>query len=164
VSLVTELRGIWWSRSRLVTGLVIGSAPPGGGPAAYLVVLSLIAGITRARGLAIVMLAELTTVLALPMLFAEVEGSRPAPVFAPWLLTSLGAGLLGAWLREIAGAIGVRPSRESPGGCSPSCTVAAGSPPARPVSSPRRCWPPCTRRPVSGSAVFVGWTADFSPR
>ena len=108
VSLVTELRGIWVvAFEALVTGLVIGSAPPGGVVLLpYLVVLSLIAGITRGLvGLAIVMMAELASVLALPMLFAEVEGLQArSEVFAPWLLTSLGAGLLGAWLREIGKA------------------------------------------------------------
>ncbi|MBY9073782.1 hypothetical protein K1X13_03000 [Nocardioides sp. WL0053] len=108
VSLVTELRGIWVvAFEALVTGLVIGSAPPGGVVLLpYLVVLSLIAGITRGLvGLATVMTAELATVLALPMLFAEVEGLQArSEVFAPWLLTSLGAGLLGAWLREIGKA------------------------------------------------------------
>ena len=108
MSLVTELRGIWVvAVEALVTGLVIGSAPPGGVVLLpYLVVLSLIAGITRGLvGLTIVLLAELATVLALPMLFAEVEGLQArSEVFAPWLLTSLGAGLLGAWLREIGKA------------------------------------------------------------
>ena len=62
VSLVTELRGIWVvAVEALVSGLVIGSAPPGGVVLLpYLVVLSLIAGITRGLvGLAIVMLADL---------------------------------------------------------------------------------------------------------
>lgn len=105
VSLVTALPHVGVvTVEAIVVGLVIGLALPGGVILLpYLVVLSLVAGISRGLpALVSVILAGLIATVGFPLLFDQVDGLQErSNIFAPWFLTSLGAGLLGAWLRQI---------------------------------------------------------------
>jgi signal transduction histidine kinase len=94
-----------------VTGLVIGLALPTGVVfLPYLVVLTLIAGISRGViGVSAVVVVQFFSVTAVTSVWAS--GLSQEEVFrllSPWLLTNIGMGLLGTWLRSL-GVIPQRP-------------------------------------------------------
>lgn len=85
-----------------VTGLVIGLALPGGVVfLPYLVVLSLVAGMSAGVvAVSAVVVAQFVTLSLVTITWpAGVTGADLLRAMSPWLLTSIGAGLLGAWLR-----------------------------------------------------------------
>ena len=86
----------------LVVGLVL---PQGFVLLPYLVVPALIAGVTR--GVIPVILVVIAEVAAMALLILPTGGwdelNGYTEIVAPWLLTSLGVGLLGIWLRQIRG-------------------------------------------------------------
>ena len=87
-----------------LTGLVIGLALPGGVVfLPYLVVLALIGGISRGVvGVSSTVAAEFATILLITVSFvAPPARTGVVEAISPWLLTSIGAGLLGAWVRRI---------------------------------------------------------------
>lgn len=87
-----------------VTGLVIGLALPGGVVLLpYLVVLTLIAGIVRGVvGVSAVVIVQFFSIALIAVAWAtNIRSEELFRVLSPWLLTSIGVGLLGAWLREI---------------------------------------------------------------
>jgi signal transduction histidine kinase len=87
-----------------VTGMVIGVALPGGVVLLpYLVVLTLIAGISRGVvGVSAVVIVQFFSIALIAVAWAtSVGGDELFRFLSPWLLTSIGVGLLGAWLRQI---------------------------------------------------------------
>jgi signal transduction histidine kinase len=85
-----------------ITGLMIGLALPGGILfLPYLVVLTLIAGILRGVvGVSAVVVVQFFTIGLVTAIWVR-DASRGdlVQVLSPWLLTSIGVGLLGSWLR-----------------------------------------------------------------
>jgi signal transduction histidine kinase len=94
-----------------VTGLVIGLALPTGVVfLPYLVVLTLIAGISRGIvGVSAVVVIQFFSLAVVTYASASDLGERDVVrLLSPWLLTNIGMGLLGAWLRSL-GVIPQRP-------------------------------------------------------
>ncbi|CAN5396226.1 hypothetical protein BH10ACT10_BH10ACT10_23450 [soil metagenome] len=69
----------------------------------YLVVLPLLAGLFRGlTGLSVVMLAQVTAILIVPLASSGfLDAGERAISLAPWLLTNFGGGLLGVWARSL---------------------------------------------------------------
>ncbi|HZJ06947.1 MAG TPA: ATP-binding protein [Nocardioidaceae bacterium] len=91
------------SAEALIAGMVIGlGLPESQVLLPYLVVLALLAGLSQGLlGLAVVTIAQLVAIVVLPMAFGAIDGMQQrVEVLAPWLLTALGIGLLGAWLKR----------------------------------------------------------------
>ena len=111
LSWVTTFEGVM---AGLVIGLVI---PQGLVLLPYLVVPSLLAGLGRGAGLATVVIGAES--LSLSLLLALPSGSDQLVEYsefvAPWLVTGLGVGLLGSWVRQMRGPAShaVDPSYES---------------------------------------------------
>ena len=87
-----------------VTGLVIGLGLPGGVVLLpYLVVLTLIAGISRGVvGVTAVVLVQFFSIAFIAVAFAtNIARDDLFRILSPWVLTSIGVGLLGAWLKEM---------------------------------------------------------------
>lgn len=100
----------------LVVGLVIGLALPESLILLpYPVVLALLAGLHRgARGALLTFSAELLAVVLVPFTSLGLVDTRAeATALAPWLLTSLGAGLLGAWIKSIGKSPATQPGDSS---------------------------------------------------
>ncbi len=104
VSLVTPLSpALIVSAEALSAGLVIGlGLPETVILLPYMVVLPLIAALSRGVvGLSAAVSAETLSIVLLPSVLVGLEAApQRAEVLAPWLLTGLGAGLLGVWLRQ----------------------------------------------------------------
>jgi signal transduction histidine kinase len=86
-----------------VTGLVVGLALPGGvALVPYLVVLTLIAGISRGVfGVSAVVLVQFLTIALVAATWdLDLRAQELLRLLSPWLLTGIGVGLLGAWLRQ----------------------------------------------------------------
>jgi signal transduction histidine kinase len=95
-----------------VTGLVIGLALPTGVVfLPYLAVLTLIAGIARGViGVSAVVVVQFISVTVATSAWASGISQRDVfLLLSPWLLTNIGMGLLGAWLRSL-GVIPQRPA------------------------------------------------------
>jgi signal transduction histidine kinase len=88
----------------LVVALVMGlTFPDSIALMPYLVVLTLLSGLfCRIPGVLAVMIAQLVGILVVPLASSGIVavGDR-AVALAPWLLTNLGAGLLGVWARNL---------------------------------------------------------------
>ncbi len=112
VSLVTPLSPVLIvGAETLATGLVIGLGLPETVILfPYLVVLPLIAGLSRGVvGLSAAVLAEVLAIVLLPaVLFGLEDMPQRLEVLAPWLLTGLGIGVLGVWLKQ--SGLGQRPA------------------------------------------------------
>lgn len=99
----------------VLTGLVIGLALPGGVVfLPYLVVLALIGGISRGLvGVGATVVAEFLTIWLVMFSFVSpTVRTGVVEALTPWLLTSIGTGLLGAWLRHAGGLSDATASRE----------------------------------------------------
>ena len=84
----------------VVAGLVLGlSFPRSSVLLPYLVVLPLLAGLAhRLRGAFVVVAGEAFSLILMPLALSNFEdASTRVASLAPWVLTNLGAGLLGAW-------------------------------------------------------------------
>jgi signal transduction histidine kinase len=105
LTVATPLPAIWVVSSEALTvGLVIGLSLPGSQVLfPYLVLLALVAGLFQGLlGLSAVILADLVAVLVLPAAYNGMGGMHErVDLLAPWLLTALGGGLLGAWLNRV---------------------------------------------------------------
>lgn len=87
-----------------ITALVIGLALPSGVVfLPYLVVLTLIAGISRGVvGASAVFVVQFFSVTVVTSAWAsEISHQEVFRLLSPWLLTSIGMGLLGVWLRRL---------------------------------------------------------------
>ena len=69
----------------------------------YLVVIPLLAGLFRGfPGVAIMMLAQIASIVVFPLLSLGLDGfSDRTILLAPWILTNFGGGLLGVWARSL---------------------------------------------------------------
>lgn len=68
----------------------------------YLVIPALLAGLgTGARAVLAVVAAETLGLVLLLLTYTHVSRDTITSVLLPWLVTALGAGLLGSWLREL---------------------------------------------------------------
>lgn len=87
----------------LLVGLVIAQALPNGALLLpYLMIPALIAGMARGiAGVAWVLAAETVSLLTVVLVSRDSGGSQLYEVIAPWLLTSVGIGLLGCLLRQM---------------------------------------------------------------
>jgi signal transduction histidine kinase len=92
-----------------VIGLIIGLALPSSVVfIPYLIVLTLVAGISRGIvGVSAVVLAQISTFALVTTASTPLSRDDLLPALSPWLLTSIGMGLLGAWLHK-TGAISPR--------------------------------------------------------
>ena len=109
MSLATRMPEAWIAASEaLLVGLLIALVLPSPGGLLllpYLALPSLIAGISRGlTGAVLVVAIETVAVLLLAIPFDANEMHRRASSTGPWFLTSLGVGLLGAWLRQLGKA------------------------------------------------------------
>jgi len=106
VSLLVSSTSLWaLAIETLVVGLVMGTTfPKSVVLLPYLVVLPLLAGLShRLIGIVVAMGAEIVAIVVLPVLLNGYDGGRVSAL-APWLLTNLGAGLLGVWARKLGPA------------------------------------------------------------
>jgi signal transduction histidine kinase len=105
VSLATSLpTAVVVAVEAVLTALVIGLALPGGVfLLPYIVVLALIGGVSRGVvGVSATVLAEFVTFwLVTVSLIAPPSRTDVIEALGPWLFTSIGAGLLGAWVRHV---------------------------------------------------------------
>lgn len=100
------------SSEALLAGLVIGFAYPQGLILLpYLVIPALLAGLVRGPGPVLVVVAAET--MAISSLLVLAGGlatlTQHVETVAPWLVTALGVGLLGAWLRQLRADAGHAP-------------------------------------------------------
>jgi len=87
----------------LVVALVMGLAPAAALLMPYLVVLSLLAGLFRGvQGILMALAAQVLGLVLVPLVSGEIHGvSVRAIAMAPWFLTAIGGGVLGAWARNL---------------------------------------------------------------
>ena len=88
----------------LVVGVVTGLAFPDSVVLMpYLVVIPLLAGLFRGfPGVAIMMLAQIASIVVFPLLSLGLDSfSNRTVLLAPWILTNFGGGLLGVWARSL---------------------------------------------------------------
>ena len=109
LSLAIQTAGPWVAVAEaLLVGLLISLILPSSGGLLllpYLAVPSLVAGISRGlAGATLVVAAETVSILLMLFPFDVDEIRSRATVAGPWFLTSLGVGLLGAWLRQMGKA------------------------------------------------------------
>ncbi len=109
LALATRIPEAWIAAGEaLLVGLLIALILPSSGGLLllpYLAVPCLIAGISRGLvGAVLVIVAEAVSVLLVLVPFDVDEIRDRASLTGPWFLTSLGVGLLGAWLRQLGKA------------------------------------------------------------
>lgn len=120
VTVATPLSSVWViSAEGLTVGLLIGTGLPESQLLfPYLVGLSLIAGLAQGvMSVAAVTLSQIVAVVVLPSAFhGGTELDESIAMLAPWLLTAVGMGLLGAWIhrtRRTSTVVGIDPSYEA---------------------------------------------------
>ncbi len=89
----------------LLVSLVMGLTYPGSLVLMpYLVVLTLLAGLfTRVPGVLLAMATQVVGILLVPWVTGGLGGNSPSAIeLAPWVLTTLGGGLLGIWARNLS--------------------------------------------------------------
>ena len=106
LTLATRTPGAWVAVGEaFLVGLLIALVLPSSAGfllLPYLAVPSLIAGTSRGlAGATLVVVAETVSTLLMLIPFEVNEIQHRATVASPWFLTSLGVGLLGAWLRQM---------------------------------------------------------------
>jgi signal transduction histidine kinase len=108
VSLILASTSIWAiTIETLVVGLVMGLTYPSSVVLLpYLVALPLLAGLSRRfAGVALTMTAQVASIVVVPLAAAGFPGAgQRTEAIAPWLITNLGAGLLGVWARKLGPA------------------------------------------------------------
>ena len=108
ISMLLSTTSIWaLTAETLVVGLIMGLTYPASVVLLpYLVALPLLAGLSnRYFGVAVTMAAQVLSVVVLPLASSGLHGSNArVTALAPWLITNVGAGLLGVWARKLGGA------------------------------------------------------------
>lgn len=108
VSLILASPSIWAiTAETLVAGVILGlTYPTSAVLLPYLVALPLLAGLShRLVGVALTMMAQVASVIVIPLAAAGFQNVDERVItIAPWLITNLGAGLLGAWARKLGPA------------------------------------------------------------
>ncbi len=108
ISLVMSSTSIWAiTIETLVVGLVMGlTFPTSAVLLPYLVALPLLAGLShRFLGVTLTMTAQVVSVVVIPLATTGfANANERVTTIAPWLITNLGAGLLGVWARKLGPA------------------------------------------------------------
>jgi signal transduction histidine kinase len=108
LSMLMSTTSVWAiTIETLVVGLVMGLTYPASQVLLpYLVALPLLAGLShRFVGVALAMAAQLLSVVLIPLASTGFQGADArVTALSPWLITNLGAGLLGVWARKLGPA------------------------------------------------------------
>ena len=116
VTLVTPLPpAVVAAVEAFVVGLIIGTAIPAASPLLpYLAIPALIAGMSRGiLAVIAVIAAEVVALVGITLLTPGIALLQRYELVAPWLLTSLGVGLLGTLVRQMGALPGTSPVDES---------------------------------------------------
>lgn len=108
VSLLLPSPSVWAvTAETLVAGAILGlTFPTSAVLLPYLVALPLLAGLShRFTGVALTMAAQVASVVVIPLAATGFQNyDTRVTTIAPWLITNLGAGLLGVWARKLGPA------------------------------------------------------------